>query len=184
MHFEETKIQGCFLISPEVYSDERGWFARVFCETEFKEKIGLDLKFTQINHSFNLMRGTFRGLHFQQAPYCEDKLIRCIAGSVLDFILDLRNDSPTFLKWISVELSAKNRQFIFLPKGMAHGFQTLEDDTELIYHHSVPYNKAADCGILYHDPLVNIALPLPISLISEKDKSYDLLDNNFKGITL
>ncbi len=184
MHFNQTKIQGCFLITPDVYSDDRGWFARVFCEEEFKQNLNRDLKFVQINHSYNSKKGTFRGMHYQDAPFWEDKLIRCISGRVCDFILDLRKDSPTFLEWISVELSAENRALIFLPKGMAHGFQTLEDDTELIYHHTVPYHKAADSGILYHDALVNLELPLPITLISDKDQSYERLDNNFKGITL
>lgn len=184
MQFSETKIKGCFLVSPEPLSDERGWFARVFCEDEFKKHLNVDLKFVQINHSFNAKKGTFRGMHFQQAPYSEDKLIRCIAGSVMDIVLDLRKESPTFMHWMGVELSAKNRQLIFLPKGLAHGFQTLEDNTELIYHHTTAYHKEADRGILYNDPRVNIHLPLDVSMISEKDKSYSVLDNHFNGIDI
>ncbi len=184
MQFSETRIGGCYLVSPEPLSDERGWFARVFCNEEFKHEIGKDLQFVQINHSFNSKKGTFRGMHFQNAPYCEDKLIRCISGSLMDFVLDLRKGSPTFMKWIAVELSAKNRQLIFLPKGTAHGFQTLEDHTELIYHHTAVYHKEADRGILYNDPQVNIQLPLPVSMMSEKDRSYEVLDTNFNGIEL
>jgi dTDP-4-dehydrorhamnose 3,5-epimerase len=184
MHFKETEIKDCFLIKPEAFKDERGWFARVFCQYEFNRALKKEVQFVQINHSFNAKKGTFRGMHYQVMPYSEEKLIRCISGRVLDFILDLREDSSTFLKWIYIELSAENQHLVFLPKGVAHGFQTLEDNTELIYHHTVAYHKDADRGILFSDPLVNIELPLPISLISEKDCNYDLLNNNFKGIRL
>ncbi len=181
MKFNATEFEGCFVIEPQLISDERGWFSRVFCQEEALPFMGA-LKFVQINHSFNTKKGTFRGMHYQVSPYKEAKLIRCISGAVLDFVLDIRENSPTFLKWISIELSAKNRRMIFIPEGCAHGFQTLEDNSELIYHHTVFYNKDADRGILYNDPLVNIKLPIETSIISDKDKNYLLLDQNFKGI--
>lgn len=142
------------------------------------------VNFVQINHSFNAKKGTFRGMHFQNQPNAEGKLIRCISGGVVDFVVDLRKGSVTFLRWIKVELNSKNRQMIFIPKGCAHGFQTLEDDTELVYHHTVSYRKESDSGVRFDDPLINIKLPLEISMISEKDKSHVLLDVNFKGIEL
>jgi len=183
MRFDPTEIKGCFLIQPIPVSDERGWFARVFCEGEALPFLG-EVRFVQINHSFNRRKGTFRGMHYQVPPNAEGKLIRCIAGSITDFILDIRENSPTFLKYISVELSAKNQRMIFIPQGCAHGFQTLEDNSELIYHHTSSYNKDADRGIRYDDPRVDMKLQIGIGMISDKDKGYPLLEKNFKGIQL
>jgi len=181
MKFEKTGIEGCFVIHIERLTDERGWFSRVFSETDFKNYTGA-VNFVQINHSFNSLKGTFRGLHYQAPPFSDGKLVRCISGSIIDFLFDLRTKSPSFLKCFSVDLSAKNGKMIFLPKGLAHGFQTLEDNSELIYHHTDNYNKVGERGILYNDPLVNIKLPLPISVISEKDRGYPCLSADFKGI--
>ncbi|MCX6312551.1 MAG: dTDP-4-dehydrorhamnose 3,5-epimerase [Bacteroidetes bacterium] len=181
MKFKPTAIEGCFIIEPQLISDDRGWFARVFCEEEALPFLG-KIKLVQINHSFNIKKGTFRGMHYQVPPYAEGKLIRCIAGAVADFVLDIRKNSPTFLKWISVELSAKNHNLIFVPEGCAHGFQTLEDNTELIYHHTNAYRKDADRGIRFDDLMVKIKLPIEISVMSEKDKCYEMLASNFKGI--
>lgn len=181
MKFNPTIIEGCFTIEPKIISDDRGWFARVFSEEEALPFLG-KLKFVQINHSFNTKKGTFRGMHYQVQPYAEGKLIRCIAGAFTDFVLDIRKNSPTFLKWISVELSANTHNMIFIPEGCAHGFQALEDNTELIYHHTTAYHKEADFGIRFDDPMVKIILPMEISMISEKDKNYEMLTPNFKGI--
>lgn len=181
MNFKPTTIEGCFTIEPKIISDDRGWFARVFSEDEVLPILG-KMKFVQINHSFNTHKGTFRGMHYQVPPYAEGKLIRCIAGAVTDFVLDIRKNSPTFLNWISVDLSANNHNMIFIPEGCAHGFQTLEDNAELIYHHTTAYHKEADCGIRFDDPMVSIKLPMKISMISEKDKNYELLVPKFKGI--
>jgi len=183
LRFTETDIKGCYVIEPEPISDERGWFMRTFCEEEFSV-IGKNIHFVQLNHSFNHKKGTVRGLHFQNAPFIDEKLIRCISGALLDVIVDLRKDSPTFLKHIKIEVSAANRSMVFLPKGLAHGFQTLEDNTELIYHHTAFYSKEADSGIRYNDPMVNVDFPLPISIISEKDKNYTLLNKNFSGLII
>ena len=183
MKIEKTLISGCYVIHAEPLEDERGWFARTFCEKELFPYTG-ELKFVQINHSYNKRAGTFRGMHYQAFPFVDSKLIRCINGSAIDIIADLRAGSPTFLKYITIEISRENRNMVFLPKGTVHGFQTLADDTELIYHHTVSYHPELDCGIRYNDPLLDIKLPNSISIISVKDQTYKLLDKEFKGIEL
>ena len=181
MIFTETALKGSFIISLEPYSDERGWFARTFCKKEF-EKIGHHKEWVQMNHSFTIHKGTVRGMHFQLPPFTEIKMVRCIAGAVLDVIVDIRKDSATFLQWFSVELSAANKQMIYIPEGFAHGFQTLESNSELIYHHTAFYQPGVEGGLFYNDPLLNIQWPLPIQNISARDTNHPLLDNNFKGI--
>lgn len=180
MNFEETEIKGCYLISPSVFEDDRGEFFRYFCENEFKKEIR-DLNFVQFNQSINYKKGTFRGLHYQIPPFCEAKLVRCIRGSIQDFILDIREGSETFLKYLKIDLSEENKKILFICEGVAHGFQTLEDNTQLLYHHTEAFNKDADRGIKYNDPKVNIELALPISQVSEKDLNYPEL-KEFQGI--
>lgn len=181
MTFSETELQGCYIIDMTPFSDERGWFARTFCAEEFSA-IGFQEQFVQFNHSYNAKKGTFRGMHYQLPPFSESKFIRCIAGAVMDIVVDLRNNSPTFLQHIQVELSAANRRSILIPKGFAHGFQTLRDNSELIYHHTAFFNPKADSGIRYNDSLINILLPLPISIASEKDLNHAPLPTDFNGI--
>jgi dTDP-4-dehydrorhamnose 3,5-epimerase len=181
MIFTETALKGSFIISLEPYSDERGWFARTYCKKEFAV-IGHDKEWVQLNHSFTADKGTVRGMHFQHPPFGEIKMVRCIAGAVLDVIVDIRSSSPTFLQHISVNLSAANKQMIYIPQGFAHGFQTLESDSELIYHHTEFYQPGVEGGLLYSDPMLNIQWPLPIQNISARDINHPLLDNNFKGI--
>ena len=181
MIFTETKLAGSYIIEPEPRLDERGWFARYFCKEEF-EKIGHTKEWVQMNHSFTNFKGSIRGMHFQVAPYKEIKMLRCIAGAVYDVIIDLRKDSATFLEWTGVELSAANRKMLYIPEGFAHGFQCLEDNCELTYHHSAFYQPGAEAGIRYNDPLINIEWPLPLTVISPRDEQHPLLDNNFKGI--
>lgn len=135
-----------------------------------------------MNHSYTKQVGTIRGMHYQLPPFNEIKMVRCIRGSVFDVIVDIRKDSPTFLKWVGVEISANNKKMIYIPAGFAHGFQTLEDDCELIYQHSALYMPAVEGGIRYSDALVNINWPLKLSSISERDKQHELLNTNFKGI--
>jgi dTDP-4-dehydrorhamnose 3,5-epimerase len=180
MIFEETKLKGAYIISLQLLTDNRGGFARTFCKNEF-EQIGHKKEFVQLNHSYNTHKGTIRGMHFQLPPYQEIKLIRCIKGSVLDVIVDLRLDSPTFLQHVSVELSAENKKMIYVPENFAHGFQILEDNCELIYHHTEFYTPQADSGIRFDDPALAINWPLPPVMVSDKDKNYKLIDNNFKG---
>jgi dTDP-4-dehydrorhamnose 3,5-epimerase len=180
MIFEETKLKDAYLISLQLLTDARGGFARTFCKKEFQQ-IGHKKEFVQLNHSFNAHKGTIRGMHFQIPPLQEIKLIRCIRGSVLDVIVDLRKDSPTFLQHLSIELSEQNKIMIYVPENFAHGFQTLEDNCELIYHHTEFYTPQADSGIRFDDPTLAIKWPLPPVMVSDKDKNYKLIDNNFKG---
>lgn len=182
MKFINTSIAGLHLIQLLKIEDDRGLFARTFCKKEFSQ-IGFNKDFVQYNHSFNKKKGTIRGMHFQHPPFAETKLIRCVQGVVYDVAVDMRKGSPTFLQHYGVELSAENFLSILIPEGFAHGFQTLEDNSSLIYHHTEYYNSIADGGICFDDPAINIQWKLPAVMISEKDKSYEPINNNFKGIT-
>lgn len=181
MIFTETKLAGSYIIDPQVRADERGWFMRTYCKNEFAD-IGHTKEWVQVNHSFTVEKGTLRGMHFQHPPFEEIKLVRCVAGSVYDVIIDLRKESPTFLQWTGIELSAENKKMIYIPAGFAHGFQTLQNDCELIYHHSQFYTPGVEAGIRYNDLLVAIQWPLSITNISSRDNGHPLLDENFKGI--
>ena len=183
MEFIQTDITGLYIISPKKIEDERGVFARTYCKNDFLE-IGFKKEFVQFNHSFNYLAGTVRGMHFQKPPFAETKLIRCAQGAVFDVAVDLRKDSATFLQWYGIELSAENLLSILIPEGFAHGFQTLQDHSSMIYHHTEFYTPGADSGIRFDDPALNIEWKLPVSSISEKDKSYPLTDKNFKGISI
>ena len=180
MKFIPTILNGSFTIQLDPINDERGWFARYFCKKEFST-IGHEKEWVQMNHSFSLKKGTLRGMHFQKPPYSEIKLVRCIQGSVFDVIIDLRKDSPTFLKWFGTELSAENKLMMYIPEGFAHGFQTLEDNSGLLYMHTAYYSPEAEDGLRYNDPQVNISWPLEISEISMRDNSHDLLEK-FNGL--
>jgi len=181
MIFTATPLAGSYIIDLKPHADERGWFARYYCKEEFK-KIGHAKEWVQMNHSVSYKKGTIRGMHFQIQPYKEIKMVRCIAGSVFDVIIDLRKNSATYLKWVGVELSAENKKMLYIPEGFAHGFQCLAEDCELLYHHSEFYQPAAEGGIRYDDPLINIQWPLPVSVLSERDAAHPLLDEHFKGI--
>lgn len=168
MIFNKTNLGSAFLIKPEFKKDERGFFARTFCEKEFStHKIAN--KFVQCNISFNHKKGTLRGMHFQLPPNEEAKLVRCTMGSIYDVIVDVRPDSQTYANWFAVELSAINRNMIYIPAGFAHGFQTLEDNSEVFYQMSEFYKPGSDSGFKYDDPLVKIDWPLDISIVSSKD---------------
>jgi len=181
MIFSATELSGSFLISPEPFSDERGWFARTYCKNEFG-KIHHTGEWVQMNHSFTKQKGSIRGMHYQLPPHSEIKLVRCTAGAVYDVIIDLRKDSPTFLKHYAVELSAANKKMIYIPEGFAHGFQTITDDAELVYNHSQFYTPGAEAGLRYNDPKLNINWPLPVTSISAKDNIHPTIDSNFKGL--
>lgn len=180
MTFTETALKGSYIISLKPFTDERGWFVRTYCKNEFSV-IGHDKEWVQMNHSFTATKGTVRGMHFQHPPFSEIKMVRCVAGAVLDVIVDIRKGSPTFLHYVSAELSAANKQVMYIPAGFAHGFQTLADDTELIYHHSEFYQPGAEGGLRYNDEILKIRWPLPVVNISEKDNKHPFLDENFKG---
>jgi dTDP-4-dehydrorhamnose 3,5-epimerase len=181
MNFHPTILSGVFIIEMQPIADSRGWFARTYCKEEFNA-IDHSGEWVQLNHSFTLKKGTIRGMHFQIPPYGEIKLVRCIAGAAFDVVVDLRKDSPTFLKWISVELSAGNKNLIYIPEGFAHGFQALTDNAELIYHHSSYYTPGAEKGIRFDDKMINIKWPLSVADVSDRDRSHELLNDNFKGI--
>jgi dTDP-4-dehydrorhamnose 3,5-epimerase len=181
MIFTPTSLAGSYIIDLEPRSDERGWFARYYCKEEFQQ-IGHTKEWVQMNHSVTNKTGSIRGMHFQVHPYKEIKMLRCIAGAVYDVIIDLRKDSDTFLKWVGVELSAANKKMLYIPEGFAHGFQCLEDNCELTYHHSEFYQPGSEAGIRYNDPLINIKWPLPLTVISARDEEHHYLNENFKGI--
>lgn len=183
MKFIETKLKGAYIIELTPHKDERGIFIRTFCEKEFQE-IEHFKKFVQFNHSVNFKKGTIRGMHYQNPSFAETKLIRCINGSVFDVFIDIRNNSPTFLQWHGAEISKENMKMVFIPEGFAHGFQTLEDNTELLYYHTAFYNPNAEGNIRYDDPSINIKWPFAPAAISPRDSGYSFLTNNFKGMPL
>lgn len=175
MIFTESRLQGAFIIDLEPREDERGFFARAWCAKEFAAH-GLNTQFVQANLSHNPLRGTLRGMHFQVAPHEEAKVVRCIRGSIWDAIIDIRPGSPTFQQWVGVELSARNRRTLYVPEGFAHGFQTLEDDSEAFYQVTQFYEPGAEQGIRWDDPAIGIQWPDTWSrLISEKDQNWPVL---------
>lgn len=172
MKFIDYRLNGAFIIEPQLIEDERGFFARIFCRKEF-EQHGLNSRFVQCSISFNPKKGTLRGMHYQISPFEEIKIVRCTMGAIYDVIIDLRPDSKTFMQWIGVELSAGNRRMIYIPKGFAHGFQTLMDDTEVFYQMSEFYAPEYARGVRWNDPQFNISWPDDIRTISPKDNTYD-----------
>lgn len=171
MIFIETELKGAYIIDIERREDDRGFFARTWCQQEF-EAHGLVARIVQANTSYNKLKGTLRGMHYQNAPYAETKLVRAVRGAIYDVIVDLRRDSPTYKRWIGVELTADNRRALFVPEGFAHGFQTLEDNTDVAYQVSAFYTPGAEGGARYNDPAFEIQWPLPISVISDKDAAW------------
>ena len=171
MIFHPLDIAGAYLIEPEKKEDRRGFFARTYCRRELEER-DLDPTLVQCNVSVNKIRGTVRGMHWQAAPYEEIKMVRCTAGAILDVILDVRPGSPTFRKHVTAELTSENRHAVYIPAGCAHGFQSLEDDSEVFYQMSEFYYPEAARGVRWNDPAFDISWPLPVTSISEKDRSY------------
>ena len=169
--FTESTLSGAYLIDIQRLEDERGFFARSFCQHEFDDH-QLDINFVQCNISFNRSRGTLRGMHYQVSPFEEAKLVRCVRGSIYDVIVDLRPYSETYLKWVGYELSQDNFRMVYVPKGFAHGFITLSDDTEIFYQMSQFYAPQCARGLRWDDPLFQIHWPQPVCSISEKDKNY------------
>ena len=172
MKFSETRLQGAYIINIEPLEDERGFFARSFCQEEF-EKYGLNPRIVQCNVSYNTKRGTLRGMHYQIKPYEEAKVVSCTKGAIYDVIIDLRSDSPTYCQWFAVELSAENYKMLYVAEGFAHGFQTLQENTIVFYQMSEFYHPECAQGIRYNDPTFEITWPLSKPIISKKDDSYD-----------
>jgi dTDP-4-dehydrorhamnose 3,5-epimerase len=169
--FTETALKGAIIIEPEQIEDERGFFARTFCRREFNAR-GLNPDLLQCSISYNRKRGTLRGMHFQVAPHAETKLVRCTRGAIYDVILDLRPQSPTFRRWIAVHLSAENHLMVYLPEGFAHGFQTLQDETEVSYYISEFYSSEHARGVRWNDPAFAIDWPIANPVISVRDQSH------------
>lgn len=171
MQFTPMNLSGVYLIDLEEFCDARGSFARLFCARELAKR-GLNATVAQCNLSFNRKKGTLRGMHYQVPPEAETKVVYCLRGAIYDVIIDLRPESPTYLSHCGVELSAKNRRALYIPEGFAHGFQTLDDDTEVLYLMGAFYTPGCDRGVRYDDPLFGIQWPLPVSEISEKDRTW------------
>jgi dTDP-4-dehydrorhamnose 3,5-epimerase len=171
VHFLVTTIPGVWRIALEKRQDDRGFFARVFCEREFADR-GLPTHYPQCNLSYNRSRATIRGMHFQRPPKPEVKIVRCVRGSVYDVVLDLRPSSEMFLRWEAFELSDANRDALYIPEGCAHGFQTLTDEAELFYQMGAVYAPEYSDGVRWNDPAFGIAWPLPNPILSDKDKAY------------
>lgn len=171
MRFIETGLQGAVVVEIEKMSDPRGFFARTWCRKEFEAQ-GLDTDAMQANTSFNHRKGTLRGMHYQTDPFGETKLVRCTQGAIYDVIIDLRSDSPTYLRWFGVELTADNFRMLFVPKTFAHGFQTLADNSVVTYQVGQFYTPGAERGIRYDDPAFCISWPIAVSVISDKDKNW------------
>jgi dTDP-4-dehydrorhamnose 3,5-epimerase len=169
--FEDTPIPGVFIIHLAPIHDERGFFARAFGADEFRAR-GMNPDIVQAHLSLNTRRGVLRGMHYQRAPAAEAKLVRCVRGSIFDVVVDMRQESESYLQWVSCELSAANRKALYLPEGCAHGFQTLEDDCEVFYHVSHVYAPELADGFRYDDPAVGIRWPQPVSVISPRDKAW------------
>jgi dTDP-4-dehydrorhamnose 3,5-epimerase len=171
MEFRETKIPGVFEVRPELIRDERGFFARTWCQKE-AEAHKLNPRVVQCNVSFNNRKGTLRGMHYQAGEYAEAKLVRCTKGTIWDVALDVRRESPTFRTWVAVVLSAEERNMLYVPEGCAHGFLTLADETEVFYEMSQFYNPGSARGVRWNDPAFGISWPEEVKVISERDRAY------------
>jgi dTDP-4-dehydrorhamnose 3,5-epimerase len=171
LNFAPTSLGGAYIVSPEPRNDGRGFFARTWCQKEF-EAHGLNPRLVQCSISFNRRKGTWRGMHYQAAPHEEAKLVRCTMGSICDVIVDLRPDSPTFRSHLTVLLSAENRKMLYIPERFAHGFLTLEDNTEIFYQMSESYAQESARGFRWNDPYFGIRLPLEVAVISERDRNF------------
>ena len=182
MIINKTELDGVLIIEPQVLGDSRGWF----CETYSKSKLsefGLDIDFLQDNHSFSANKGTLRGLHFQNNPKAQTKLVRCSKGSILDVAVDIRKGSPTFLKWIAIELSAENKKQLLVPKGFAHGFLTLTDDVEVQYKVDEYYSFEHDRSIKFDDPAIGVDWKIENPILSDKDKNAPLVKDSDANFT-
>jgi len=171
MTFHETRIPGAFEIHLEHHRDERGFFARTWCREEFRRH-GLNAELAQCSISFNARKGTLRGMHYQAEPYREAKLVRCTRGSIFDVVLDLRADSPTFRNWAAAVLSASNRHMLYVPEGCAHGFLTLENESEVSYQISQMYDANSSRGVRWNDTAFRIGWPAEVEVISDRDRTY------------
>jgi dTDP-4-dehydrorhamnose 3,5-epimerase len=181
MRFEPTAIDGVTIVRRDGRSDARGRFSRLYCVSEFAAA-GLNTDWVQSNHSMTLGAGSVRGMHFQRPPHAETKLVSCTAGRAYDVAVDLRSGSPTYLKWAAVELDGDTG--LYIPAGCAHGFQALTEEVHLIYQHSAYYAPDAEGGVRFDDPALGISWPLAVAAVSDRDRSFPLIDDNFESIAL
>jgi len=174
MQFTQTKLEGVWLVKPQVFQDERGFFLESYSQKKFQEQ-GIEANFVQDNHSKSVKKGVLRGLHFQNPPFAQAKLVRVVKGSVYDVVLDLRKNSPTFGQWEGFTLSAENFNMLYIPKGFAHGFCTLEDNTEFLYKTDEFYAPESEGGIVWNDPDLKIDWPVENPILNERDKKWPTL---------
>jgi dTDP-4-dehydrorhamnose 3,5-epimerase len=183
MRFDELPLAGAFVISPERHCDTRGWFARTFCRDEFAAH-GLTVDFVQCSTSFNAHRGTLRGMHLQRAPHAETKLVRCTRGAIFDVLLDLRRKSATYRHWRAAELTENDGRALYIPAGFAHGFQSLADDTEVLYQITERHAPELSVGVRWNDPAFGIEWPIHPPMLSEQDASHEDFDQALRGSCL
>jgi len=181
MKYSPTPLRDAWTVEAKPIQDQRGKFVRFFCQNELRE-IHQGKSIVQMNYSFTFKKGAIRGLHFQYPPMAETKLVRCLQGAVMDVIVDLRQNSPTFLEWHGELLSGENMKMLFIPEGFAHGFQTLEDNCEMLYLHTEFYSPQYEGAIRYDDPMIGIQWPLEVSEITERDRNHPFLMQDFSGI--
>ena len=183
MKFLGTGLDGAFVIEHGTVEDTRGRFSRLICLQELQE-IGHTENFVQVNHSYTRQAGSVRGLHFQLPPAAEIKIVKCIRGAVYDIIVDIRRSSPTFLNWHGRNLTALNMEMMYIPKGFAHGFQSLQPDSELVYFHTEYYSPDHEGALRFDDPRLSVKWPLPLTDISRRDASHAPIDDTFEGLVL
>ncbi|MGE5294482.1 MAG: dTDP-4-dehydrorhamnose 3,5-epimerase [Solirubrobacterales bacterium] len=181
--FSPTSLDGLTVVWRKAIEDERGFLCRVYCSDEFRD-VGLTKDIVQINHTLTRIQGAVRGLHYQCPPHCETKIVNCLRGEIFDVAVDLRQGSPTFLRWYGEILSADNRKSLLIPEGFAHGFQTLTSDCELLYFHTAAYAPGAEGGLHVLDPHLAIVWPLPVEQLSNRDQGYAFVDSRFRGICI
>jgi dTDP-4-dehydrorhamnose 3,5-epimerase len=179
--FLETPLAGLYAVERSVIEDKRGFFSRFFCADEFKE-IGLSKPIAQMNHTLTKQKGAVRGMHLQRPPHTETKVVTCIQGEVFDVAVDVRKDSPTFLRWHSEVLSSENQKSLYIPDGFAHGFQAMTDDCQLLYMHSEFYSPESEAALNVLDPRLGIEWPLEITEMSDRDRKHPMLDANYEGV--
>ena len=184
MKFHPLSLFGAYTIELEPRGDERGRFTRLFCAKELAA-IGHVKPIVNVNHSYTQQKGTIRGMHFQNPPDCEIKIVKCLCGAIWDCIVDIRKGSPTFLQWGGVELTENNHRMIYIPEGFAHGFQALTDDVEMLYFHTQFYSPQSEGGLRFDDPMLGISWPISVTTVSERDRNFNLINANdhFEGIT-
>jgi len=183
MKFNETNIKGLYNVELQPFTDNRGFFVRSYCDAALEEA-GVIKSIKQINHSFTKKVGSIRGMHYQDSPHAEIKMVRCIAGEIFDVVIDLRKGSDTFLQWHGEYLNAENFKMMIIPEGFAHGFQIMKQNTELLYLHTASYTPEAEIGVLFNDEKIGIKWPLPVTDISDRDLKHEIMTKEFKGLNI